>query len=61
MKLTGTTYYVWRRSDGYIGATAYDPSKWQWPNDAFEVLLVTQDWPTARQRIVDERRQQAGS
>lgn len=46
------TYYVWRRSDGYVSVTARQPANGR---DTFDVLLVTDDWPTARQRTEDER------
>lgn len=47
-----TTYHVWRRSDGYVSATVYPPINGR---DTFDVLLIADDWPTARQRIEDER------
>jgi len=50
------TYWVWKRGDGYISATAYNPMKGPRTLDTFTVLLETTDWPEARQRIVDERK-----
>jgi len=46
-------YVVWRRSDGYVGATVYVPQ----PNRGitFEVLLDTPDEAEARARIASER------
>ncbi len=46
-----TTYYVWRRDDGYVGATAYNPIQ----KDAFEILLTTTLWSEARDAIVANR------
>ncbi len=49
------TYHVWRRSDGHVNATTYDPNRLQYPNHAFTVLLVTEDWTEAAARISAER------
>jgi len=49
---TPNTYYVWRRSDGYVGSTTYSPRNGR---DTFEILLITTDWPQARQCIEDNR------
>jgi hypothetical protein len=50
-------YWVWRRSDGYVSGTAYDPRKGpQSPGFTFEVLLDTEDWyGVAVPRIEEER------
>jgi hypothetical protein len=48
-----TTYYVWRRSDGYVAATTYPPrDQLNW---SFEILLETDYWPRAREVIERER------
>lgn len=53
-----TTYYVWRRSDGYVAASTYTPidyvsaSGTEW---SYELLTETDDWPTARDLIERER------
>ena len=49
------TYYVWRRSDGTVGATTYDPNRMHFPNHTFEIILVTQDWDEVWDRIDHER------
>lgn len=36
---------VWRREDGYVGCTAYDPNTMGC--EKFVILLVTPDWPEA--------------
>lgn len=41
-----TTYFVWRRSDGYVSCTAYKPRD-NVPKDSFELLCRTQDWGEA--------------
>ncbi len=48
-----TTYWVWRRSDGYVSATASRPHAGR--TDSFDILLETTDWPVARTRILAER------
>lgn len=48
-------YYVWRRSDGYVNSTTYNPSRMSYPNHTFEILLETQDWPEAYYLIESER------
>lgn len=47
-------YWVWRRSDGYVGCTKgrRPPSN---SRDTFDVLLTTQDWPEAWALIEKER------
>lgn len=45
------TYYVWRRSDGYVGCTVGPPQG----RDTFDVLLITDDWPSARDHIEANR------
>ena len=56
---TLTTYYVWRRSDGYVDATTYPPGRAYTDSNGFlwsyDVLLTTTDWPEARSRIERER------
>lgn len=56
--MSNDTYVVWRRSDGFVSATTFRPRNWvtdgtEW---AFEVLLVTKDWPEARARIEEKRK-----
>ena len=55
-------FTVWRRSDGYINASKRDyPMTAKGLNQTmakgltFEVLLYTEDWPTARDRIIEAR------
>lgn len=48
-----TTYYVWRRNDGYVNATCYRPI--EGPGHTFEILLVTTNWPEAREAIIKAR------
>ena len=58
--ITYPYYTVWVRSDGYINASAHsDPEvpKYLSP-ERFEILLTTNDWPTA-QALVAERRANA--
>lgn len=51
-----TTYYVWRRNDGYVSATCYDPNVFNHcPGDTFEILLSTPIWSDAHDRIENER------
>lgn len=50
--MNAKTYYVWRRSDGYVSCTARPPSNGR---DTFDVLLTTEDWPEAHARIEAER------
>jgi hypothetical protein len=40
---------VWRRDDGYVSCTTYNPGS------GFDVLLVTESWPEARLRILAEQ------
>lgn len=52
-----TTYYVWRRSDGYVNASATHRENFQPSNgkDKFEVLLITEDWAEALECIKANR------
>lgn len=45
-----TTYYVFRRNDGYVDAVAYPGA-----SGDLTILLVTEDWDEAKARIVAER------
>lgn len=49
-----TTYFVWRRSDGYVACTAYMPRD-NPPKDSFELLCETQDWGEAAIVIATNR------
>ncbi len=49
-----TTYYVWRRSDGYVNASAYKPLNYL--TSTFEILLETTEWSLAYDRIIEERK-----
>lgn len=56
MQHAPTRYFVWRRDDGYISATAYNPANLGVRGkDTFEILLVTENWPEARDMITAER------
>lgn len=46
-----TTYYVWKRTDGYVAATTYPPI----PASEFEVLLISAEWAECKQVIIDNR------
>lgn len=49
-------YVVWRRGDGYVGATVGPPhSGGTEAINTFEVLLETHDWSEARALIKQER------
>jgi len=44
-------YWVWRRNDGYVSGSAYDPTTWQnhgtnrdGSKTSFIILLDTDDW-----------------
>jgi len=45
-----TTYYVWRRGDGYVSSTCYSPT-----GSDFDILLVTDGWDEAKAAIVAAR------
>lgn len=48
-------YYVWRRKDGYVGASCSGAGREKdWNNKDFTLLLVTEDWPEAEARIQAE-------
>jgi hypothetical protein len=53
------TYYVWRRSDGYVNATTYMPDDYTAMNGkrwTYELLLKTNEWfPEAYEMIERER------
>jgi hypothetical protein len=51
---TETTFYVWRRSDGYVDTNAGSMPR-SYPGSSFEKLLETKDWAEARSRIESER------
>lgn len=57
MSTVPTTYHVWRRSDGYVAASATHRDNFTVGNgrDTFETLLVTQEWSLAFARIGAER------
>lgn len=51
-----TKYYVWRRSDGYVSSTCYNPNlPGACPGDTFDILMITTEWFEARARIAAER------
>lgn len=50
-----SNYYVWRRSDGYVGCTARNRPPGPIAEFTFDVLLVTTEWPEARERLLAER------
>jgi hypothetical protein len=53
MQVDKAPFYVWRRSDGYVSSTRYPPL--DYPGQSFEMLLVTTNWPEAREKIKAER------
>ena len=53
-----TTYFIWRRNDGYIGATAgWMPNGWRNPfcDVTFTKLGETTSWSETREIIERER------
>jgi hypothetical protein len=55
MPIIEAPYYVWRRDDGYVGCTRYDPKKMS-SSSTFELLLQTDVWEEAKARLRDERK-----
>jgi hypothetical protein len=56
-------YYVWKRNDGYVGATKYMPRGWRQADDGSEVTFQLigsfVDWPDARDCVQANREQEA--
>jgi len=50
-------YFVWRRGDGYVGCTRYEPRGEPLGNEfnQFEILMQTDSWDEARELIETER------